>query len=59
MLQVKVFDAEDEMELEEDINEFLQTISEAQLMDIKFQVAGAGDADETWTGFSALILYRG
>lgn len=58
MLMVKIFDAEDEIELEEDINDFLQSINETQLKDIKYQVASCGDLDEIWGGFSALILYR-
>lgn len=58
MLKVKVFDADDESELEEELNEFFQTINETQLKDIKFQTAGIDDIDETWYGFSALVLYR-
>ncbi|HET7580022.1 MAG TPA: sporulation protein Cse60 [Bacillales bacterium] len=60
MLKVKIFDAEHEADLEEEINAFLATITEFQLQDIKFQVAAAEDADggEAICCFSAMILYR-
>lgn len=58
MLRVKIFDADDEVALEEEMNDFLEDINESQLKDIQFQVAGTGDEEEVWTGYSALILYR-
>lgn len=60
MLKVKVFDAEHETDLENMVNEFLQTVPETQFKEVKFQVAAAEDADsgETVCCFSAMVLYR-
>ena len=60
MLQVKVFDAEHEKDLEEAVNQFLETISESQLRNIQFQVAGAEDPDyeEAACSFAAMVLYQ-
>ena len=60
MLQVKIFDAEHEKDLEEAVNQFLETISESQLREIKFQVAAAEDTDfeEVACCYSAMVVYR-
>jgi hypothetical protein len=60
MLKVKVFDAEHEADLEEEMNTFLAGINELQVQDVKFQVAAAEDSDngETVCCFSAMVLYR-
>lgn len=60
MLQVKVFDAEHEKDLEDAVNKFLETIGESQLREIQFQVAAAEDTDfeEVTCSYAAMILYR-
>ncbi|HEU5139312.1 MAG TPA: sporulation protein Cse60 [Bacillales bacterium] len=61
MLKVKIFDAEHEADLEEEVNRFLETISESQFNDVKFQVAAAEDTEsgEMVCSYSAMVLYRG
>lgn len=60
MLQVKLFDFEHEEDLEESVNEFLQTLKESQVVDIKFQVALTDSSiqSEAIFCFSAMVLYR-
>ncbi|TLS39042.1 sporulation protein Cse60 [Pseudalkalibacillus caeni] len=61
MLKVKLFDEENENDLEEAINQFFETIDEHQLIDIKYQVALAEDSlDEEYMVYcySAMIIYR-
>lgn len=59
MLKVKVFDEEHEKDLEEVVNEFLETIRVRQLIDIKYQVSLAGGKyDEQIYCFSAMIIYK-
>lgn len=55
---VKVFDEEHEQDLEEAINEFLQTINE--LIDIKYSIAIMNDfkTNEQIYCYSALIIYQ-
>ncbi|WP_221566467.1 MULTISPECIES: sporulation protein Cse60 [Bacillaceae] len=62
MLQVKLFEAEHEQDLEEEINEFLTQLHESKFIDIKYEVSMAVDEDtedfESLYSFSAMILYR-
>lgn len=55
---VKVFDEEHEQDLEEVINDFLQTINE--LIDIKYSIAIMNDCktNEQIYCYSALIIYQ-
>lgn len=55
---VKVFDEEHEQDLEEVINEFLQTINE--LIDIKYSIAIMNDFknNEQIYCYSALVIYQ-
>jgi len=55
-MKVKLFDEEDETDLEEDINNFLNT--NIELIDIKYQVSLSIYSEEQVFCFSALILYR-
>ena len=55
-MKVKIFDEEDETDLEEDINDFLsETID---IIDIKYQVAVSIFSEEQVFCFSAMILYK-
>ena len=59
MIQVKVFDFEHEKDLEEDVNQFLKTIDDNKLLDIKYHVAVMPeDEEEQIYCFSAMILYK-
>lgn len=60
MLQVKVFDFEHEQDLEDAINDFLQTLQASQIIDVKYQVGVAEGPrqEETIFCFSAMVLYR-
>lgn len=56
-LKVKIFDEEDELDLENDINLFLSD-SKIELFDIKYQVGVSIFGDEQVFCFSALIIYN-
>ena len=55
-MKVKIFDCEDEVDLEEAINEFLTTVND--LVDIKFQVGVSVFSEEQIFCFSAMIVYN-
>lgn len=55
-MKVKIFDLESEVDLEQEINEFLK--NDIELIDIKYQVSiGICGEDQIYC-FSALILYK-
>ena len=56
-MQVKLFDEEDEVDLEIDINEFLSS-ENIDVVDIKYQVGVSVFSDEQIYCFSAMIIYR-
>lgn len=54
-MKVKIFDEESEIDLENDINEFLE---EKELIDIKYEVSiGICGEDQIYC-FSAMIIYQ-
>lgn len=55
-MRVKVFDESHEKDLEESINNFLETIND--LIDIKYQVAISFLGEEQIYCFSAMIIYN-
>ena len=55
-IKVKLFDEEDEFDLENDINQFINN-NNIELIDIKYQVAVSVFSEEQIFCFSALILY--
>lgn len=55
-MKVKLFDCEDEGDLEEDINGFLS--NSIDVIDIKYQVAMGIFSEEQVFCFSAMILYQ-
>ena len=55
-MKVKLFDEEDESDLENDINEFIENGS-IEVMDIKYQVGVSIFGDEQIFCFSAMIIY--
>lgn len=59
MIQVKLFDYEHEMDLEEEMNAFLEDISDNQIVDIKYNVSTtAEELDDQIYCFSAMIVYK-
>jgi len=56
MFKVKIFDEDNEEELEENINSFLEEIEE--LRDIKYQVSSFLYLEEQIYCFSAMIIYK-
>ena len=55
-MKVKIFDEEDEGDLEEDINNFLST-NPKKIIDIKYQVGVSIFSEEQVFCFSAMIIY--
>ena len=55
-MKVKLFDMEDELDLEVAINDFLDNIS-GEVIDIKYQVSMGIFSDEQVYCFSAMIIY--
>lgn len=56
-MKVKIFDFEDEKDLEDEINEFLDTIN-GEIIDIKYQVSVSIYSEEQVFCFSAMIVYN-
>ena len=56
IIKVKIFDYEDEFDLEEDINNFISS-SNIEVIDIKYQVSVGVFSEEQIFCFSALIIY--
>ena len=54
-MKVKIFDLEDEKDLEEEINKFIKNI---EVIDIKYQVAFNINGDDQLYCFSAMIIYN-
>ena len=59
MLNIKVFDCEDERYLEKEINSFIEEISkqDKEVIDIKFSSSITEIEDEVICCFSALVMY--
>lgn len=55
-MKVKLFDCEDEGDLEEDVNSFLSNQS-LKIVDIKYQVSIGIFSEEQVFCFSAMIIY--
>lgn len=55
-MNVKIFDEEDESDLENDINEFIE-MENIEVIDIKYQVGTSIFGDEQIFCFSAMIIY--
>ena len=55
-MKVKIFDYEDELDLEEDINDFIDS-NNIEVIDIKYQVSTSVFSEEQIFCFSAMIIY--
>lgn len=59
MIQVKLFDCEHEIDLEEEMNAFLEDISENQVVDIKYNISTTVEEfDVQIYCFSSMIIYK-
>ena len=54
-MKVKIFDEESEVDLDEDINKFVETVD---VIDIKYQVSLGLFSEEQIYCFSAMIIYK-
>ena len=55
MMKVKIFDMEDEKDLEAAINDFID--DDMEIVDIKYQVSASVYSEEQIYCFSAMIFY--
>ena len=55
-MKVRIFDEEDESDLEEDINDFI-TSNNIEVIDIKYQISVGVFSEEQIFCFSAMIIY--
>lgn len=55
-MKVKIFDEEDEEDLEEDINSFIE-VNDIEVIDIRYQVGVGIFSEEQIFCFSAMIIY--
>ena len=55
-MKVKIFDLEDESDLEKEINKFLCD-NDIEVVDIKYQVSSSVFGEEQIFCFSAMIIY--
>ena len=58
MIQVKVIIEDDEFDLENMVNEFLEDMDELELLSIQYSMSQVLVNDETQTTFGAMIIYR-
>ena len=56
-MKVKLFDTEDEKDLEEEVNNFLLELS-GEVIDIKYQVGVSVFSEEQVFCFSAMVIYH-
>lgn len=56
-MKVKLFDEEDETDLEEDINTFISN-KDFEIIDIKYQIGVGIFSEEQIFCFSAMVIYR-
>lgn len=56
-MKVKLFDFEDEKDLEEAVNAFLESMN-GELWDIKYQVSIAVSGEDQIYCFSAMVIYH-
>ncbi len=55
-MKVKLFDFEDETDLEKAMNKFLDDLN-GEIIDIKYQIASFAQGEEQIYSFSAMIIY--
>ena len=58
MIQVKVIIENDEFDLENSVNEFLEDVDELEVLSIQYSMSQVLVDDEAQTTFGAMIIYR-
>ena len=56
-MKVKIFDLEDESDLEKAVNSFIKENEDIEIIDIKYQVSSSIYSEEQIFCFSAMIIY--
>jgi len=56
--QVKIFDEEHEKDLEENVNQFLGSLSDEELVDIQYRISHFGDHSGQIYSYSAMVVYK-
>ena len=56
-MKVKIFDLEDEGDLEKAINNYIKENDDIEIIDIKYQVSSSIYSEEQIFCFSAMIIY--
>jgi hypothetical protein len=57
-MKIKLFDENHEKDLEEEVNEFLEKISDEKIIDIKFQVSTMYDYKDQIYCYCAMVIYK-
>ena len=57
-VQVKCFDEEHELDLESVVNEFLKTLPDQSVIDIKYSISHFSDTEGQVYSYSAMIIYE-
>lgn len=57
-MKVKIFDQSHELDLEEQVNNFLANLESSQVIDIKYQVSIMYDYKNQIYCYSAMIIYH-
>lgn len=57
-MKVKIFDEGHEKDLEDAINDFLKTIADSDVVDIKYQISTMYDYKDQIYCYSAIVIYR-
>ena len=57
-MKVKIFDCEDEIDLENKINDFLSKVENVRINDIQYRVAVSINDEEQIFCYSAMIIYK-
>ena len=58
MIQVKLFVEEEEEDLEEAVNDFLDEMDDLEILSIQFSMAQVLVDEETETNYGAMIVFR-
>lgn len=59
MIKIKMFDCIHELDLEEDINAFLNTIADKDLLSIQYQTSFIKEnEDDIMYSYSAMLIYQ-
>lgn len=57
-MKVKIFDEGHEKDLEDAINDFLKTLKDEDIIDIKYQISTMYDYKEQIYCYSAIVIYK-